>query len=355
MKKYLIGAIILLSACKKESPIDFSAIDAKGDILFLSRRTGNTADWHMFLMNADGSGQKEVANISTTCARPVLSHDGKKIAFSSVDNTNTVNLFVVDIDGQNKTLLAQGRQSCGSPAWSKDDAMIVFAKQVTAAGNSDIYTVRVDGTNETKLTTANNNYSPQFFSNSNTIVYAADNGASWFGIYKMNADGSNKQLLTPVARSFSDPKVSSDDSKIAFTSLDWNGSQIFVMNNDGSGLQQLTSTVNPHYYDVGFPREGNIGPVWSPVAATLAYTSYANGSPDVFTINADGSSNKRLTNTSRNDENPSWTNDGEYILFTSNRNIDVSWEIYIMRSNGQSQTPLTNYVGDDVYPVFIQK
>jgi Tol biopolymer transport system component len=251
--------------------------------------------------------------------------------------------------------LSRGKQFCGSPAWSPNDGSIVFLKNDNSSGGtSDIYTINVDGSNETRLTTGSDNFPPQYFSNSNEIIFSARNG-TWFGIYKMNGDGSNKQLLTPPNGSFVDPRVSPDDSKIVITSLDWNGSQIFVMNADGSGLKQLTFSVSSNYYDTGFPRDGNNSAVWSPNSSRLAYVSFQYGSPDIFTINADGSANKRLTKASLRDESPCWTKDGNYILFSSNRDTNMGAEIYIMRSEGQLQTPLTNYIADDVYPVFIEK
>ena len=169
----------------------------------------------------------------------------------------------------------------------------------------------------------------------------------------MNADGSDKQLLTPQNKSFGNPVISPDGQKIAITSIDWNGSQIFVMDANGKSIKQITFTVSSEYFDTGFPREGNNNPVWSPDSRKIAYVSYENGSPDIFIINADGTRNKRLTDTPLRDENPQWTKDGSYILFSSNRNPNVSSEIYIMRTEGQLQTPLTNFIWDDIYPSFI--
>ena len=148
---------------------------------------------------------------------------------------------------------------------------------------------------------------------------------------------------------------SPDGKMIAITSNDRNGSQIFVMNSDGSNLKQITFTVSSKYFDTGFPRDGNGNPVWSPNSDKLAYVSYENGSPDIFIINANGTRNKRLTNTPLRDENPVWSKDGNYILFSSNRSPNVASQIYIMRAEGQMQTALTNYMGDNIYPTFIGK
>lgn len=354
MKKYFIITLIVLSSCKKDTPLDLTPIDTKGQILFISRRISNSADWQMFLMNADGTNQKNVSNNLVRCSPPILSNSGSKIAFTTYDNSFNYNLYIIDIDGQNQTFLSKGKQYCGSPAWSPDDNKISFVKNDNSVGgNHDIYSINIDGTNEVKLTNRDANFSPQYLPNTNSIIYSSSNN-SWTGIYKMNIDGSNSQLLTPQNKSFGDPKISPNGNMISITSNDLNGSQIFVMNSNGNNLKQLTFTVSSHIYP-GAPPDGNCNPSWSPNSDKLAYVSYENGSPDIFLINSNGTGNKRLTDTPLRDENPCWTKDGNYILFSSNRNLNLSSEIYIMRKEGQLQTPLTNYIADDIYPTFIDK
>jgi TolB protein len=355
MKKYFIVAVIILSSCKKDAVVDMTPINAKGEILFISRRISNSADWQIFLMNADGTNQRALSNNLVRCSPPILSHSGTKVAFTTYDNNFYYNLYVIDIDGQNQNLLSKGKQFCGSPAWSPDDRRIAFVKNDNNMGGTyDIYSISVDGSNEIKLTNQNDNFSPQYSPDNNSIIFSSSNN-TWAGIYKMNIDGSSKRLLTPQNKSFGDPKISPSGTMIAITSNDWNGSQIFVMNSDGTNLKQITFTVSSKYFDTGFPRDGNCNPVWSPSSDQLAYVSYENGSPDIFNINSDGTGNKRLTDTPLRDENPVWTKDGNYILFSSNRSPNVASEIYIMRTAGQVQTPLTNYRGDNIYPTFIDK
>jgi len=355
MKRYIAVVFIILSSCKKEAVVDMTPIDAKGEVLFISRRIPNSSDWQMFLMNADGRNQRAVSTNLVRCAPPILSNSGTKIAFTTYDNNFYYNLYIIDIDGQNQKFLSKGKQFCGSPDWSSDDSRIVFVKNDNNAGGTyDIYSIKIDGSNEIKLTNQNDNFSPQYFRDNNSIIFSSSNN-TWTGIYKMNIDGSNKQLLTPQSKSFGDPKISPNGNMISVTSNDWNGSQIFVMNSDGSNLKQITFTVSSKYFDTGFPRDGNCNSVWSPSGDKLAYVSYENGSPDIFTINSNGTGNKRLTNTPLRDENPIWAKDGNYIFFSSNRNPNVASQIYIMRTQGQLQTPLTNYMGDHIYPTFIDK
>lgn len=360
MRKYLAIALVLLAACNKDEykdpPLNHDPIDAKGDILFISRRTPNSAAWTVYRMNADGTNQHALTAPFDDVSKLVPSHDSKKVLFVTRDFTTfSYSLVVMDVDGQNMRTLLSGETYCGNPVWSPDDSRIAFEKQESRTStDQNIYTMNPDGSGLLQLTTANVNETPRYFPNGQAIVYTTSIGTQ-SGVYSMKPDGSSKRQLTPVAKSFRDPQVSASGKWIAVTSVDMNGSQLFVMNSAGSSMKQLTSTVAKDYNDVGFARGGNERPVWSPVTDKMAYVSYENNSPDIFVVNADGTGNKRLTDSPVIDDYPCWTNDGNYILFHSGRNQSLSQEIYIMRNLGELQTPLCNSVYEDIWPAFIAK
>ena len=67
-------------------------------------------------------------------------------------------------------------------------------------------------------------------------------------------------------------------------------------------------------------------------------------------MNADGSSQVRLTNNQNDDLHPAWSPDGSHIAFTSYR--DGNAEIYVMNADGSDQTNLTNNPGGDWQPAW---
>ena len=101
------------------------------------------------------------------------------------------------------------------------------------------------------------------------------------------------------------------------------------MRSNGSGLRQVSFGS----YDTD--------PSWSPNPAVnrIAFVRVENGQANIYTINPDGSGGLQLTSGTRRNENPSWSPDGYFISFSSNRN--VTKDIYMMYLNGQNQTRLT--------------
>ena len=65
-------------------------------------------------------------------------------------------------------------------------------------------------------------------------------------------------------------------------------------------------------------------------------------------MNANGTNQIRLTNSSAQELDPSFSPDGSRIAFATNR--DGNYEIYVMNSDGTNQTRLTNNTAVDVDP-----
>src|SRR5665647_1088489 len=68
----------------------------------------------------------------------------------------------------------------------------------------------------------------------------------------------------------------------------------------------------------------------------IAFVSYRDGNPEIYTMNSDGSEQIRLTNNQTNDGLPSFSPDGSKIAFESDRSGNL--EIYIINTDGSGES-----------------
>jgi len=118
------------------------------------------------------------------------------------------------------------------------------------------------------------------------------------------------------------PAVSPDGSRIAFVSDRGGSPQIYLMRADGSDIRRVT-----------FEGSYNTSPGWSPTGDRIVF-SCRRGKNQICIVKPDGSALTQLTE-SGNNEDPSFSPDGRFITFSSDR--DGKKGIYIMRANGEAQ------------------
>src|ERR1700738_5293710 len=103
--------------------------------------------------------------------------------------------------------------------------------------------------------------------------------------------------------------------------------ELFVSNADGSGEQKLTEG----YLDYN--------PVWSPDGQWIVFTSERNGSADLYRMRPDGSGLERLTDDPAYDDQAAFSPDGNRISFVTTR-AGGRGNLWILDLNTRQGTPL---------------
>ena len=130
----------------------------------------------------------------------------------------------------------------------------------------------------------------------------------------------------------SNPSMSPDGNKIVFGSIRYGVGDICTVNIDGSSWKRLTDT--PEY-------EGE--PKFSPDGNKIVFISERDdgNTGHIYLMDVDGLNQTRLTNTEYYDSNPSFSPDGKKIAFNRQYGSHNN-EIFIMNIDGTDQQRLTN-------------
>ncbi len=146
--------------------------------------------------------------------------------------------------------------------------------------------------------------------------------------------GSN--ITTPASVDLTDPAYGPSSATVqvkvwqyAFTSRRDGNFEIYTMNADGTGQTRITN-------HSAIDTEAS----FSPDGRQIVFASSRTGLGDIYRMNVDGTGLVRLTTSSAIDATPAWSPDGTKIAFTSRR--DGNFEIYVMNADGTNQTRLTN-------------
>jgi Tol biopolymer transport system component/predicted Ser/Thr protein kinase len=257
-----------------------------------------------------------------------------RIVFDSYRDGN-LEIYVMNADGSGLKNLTNNPAGDYVPSWSPDSTRIAFASK--RDGNHEIYVMNADGSGQTRLTDdPAEDYAPCWSLDSTHVAFQSDRDGD-YEIYVMNADGSGQTRLTNNPANDHDPSWSPDCMHIAFYSDRDGNQEIYVMNADGSGQTRLTNNPADDYY-----------PSWSPDGTRIAFTSKRDGNREIYVMNVDGSEQTRLTNNLASDYYPSWSPDSTRIAFTSER--DGNGEIYVMNTDGSGLKNLTGNPADDWWP-----
>ena len=310
-----LSVIVALTACEKSNKEQTKVI-SNGKITF-TRYDLLTGNYCLFTANPDGTGLTALTQNSVLDAHPSWSSDGKKVVFTRQVNGN-FDIYTMNADGSGIIRLTTDTASDLVPSFSPDGSNIVFESN-RLNGVYQIFLMNADGSNQRAITATGigtTNYGGKYSPDGTKIAFASNrdddpnDNIVHNDIYLVKPDGSNVTRLTYNMDNEAGRSWSPDGKQLVFSSVVDSVAQLFIINADGSGQSQITNSIgNPNPLSPGgfFPVfRGEVTPTWSPDGSRISFASDRNLNYEIYTVKTDGTAPIRITNSNTTNLSTGW-------------------------------------------------
>ena len=184
-----------------------------------------------------------------------------------------------------------------------------------------------------------------------------------YDVFSSDVNGNNLSRLTTAPGYDAEATVAFNGSKIIYTSISSGDLELWTMNIDGENKTQLTNRLG---YDGGaFFNMDATKIVWrvyhpeseqeiSDYLSLLDQNLIRPMALQIWTMNADGTEKKQITNNEAANFGPYFFPDGNRIIFSSNLHDQKGrdFDLYAINSDGSNLERVTFFEGFDGFPMF---
>jgi Tol biopolymer transport system component len=310
-------------------------------LAFIDRAPGE--DVHsIFLVPAAGGPKRQLtfpaAEKTYGDSSPAISPDGRTLAFVRHITYDVADIFVQSLEGAKARRVTFDKRQIRGVAWMSDRELIFSSKR---DGRHRLWRVNVSGAAPPRVVQGITDARFPAVSGSRLVYQALIED---YNIRLMHRgpdgawDASRPAVFAASMRDEQNPSVSPDGRRLSFVS-DRSGSfDVWVCAYpNASDCRELTSF-----------RQGYVGsPRWSPDSQRIAFDARVDGNADIYLVRAEGGQPVRLTHESSVESRPSWSRDGRWIYFRSDRTgVHQIWKMSV---TGDAASQVTRNGGFEAF------
>ena len=173
------------------------------------------------IMNPDGTGVEPLTPAAVKTIHPSWSPDGRRVVYCTDDDLapprkNASEIYSIDIATHSIKMLLSGGVNT-FPVLSPDGKMMAF-RRMLGETNSEVFVADADGSNSRNITNdpAFDGW-PAWSPDGSMIAFASNRGNQNYQIYTMHPDGSDVRLVAATEGRGTAPKWSPDGKTLFFT------------------------------------------------------------------------------------------------------------------------------------------
>ncbi len=250
-------------------------------------------------------------------------------------------IYIANFDGSEATPITSTPAPHLSPAWSPDGRFITYTS--FELGSADVFIYEVATRQHRRLSVNRGVDSGANWAPNNQLIALSGSLEGDTDIYTISPRGGTRQILIRGSGLDVDPAFSPDGKYLAFVSGRFGNPHIFraTLQWDGPGKVRVLEDKRLTY--AGWY---NAVPSWSPASDKIAFAGFDKeiNRFDLFMMNPDGTNMERLTLRAGDNESPTWSPNGQLIIFHSNRvpgsEAKNVAQLYIMNRDGSGQRKL---------------
>lgn len=246
---------------------------------------------------------------------PTFSPDGKTIAFIRTTSSDSFrDILLVSITGGEPRQITKNTQQVNSLAWLGNNRELLFSglaeNEKTAIG---LHQIDVNTGQQQRLTGSDALIMGAVYDpHSGRLCYAKrdyDVDVMRMGLKGIVSDHQPATKLIGSTRVESSQRYSPDGKKLAYQTALFGNDAVWICDSDGQNHRQLTTA----------PNISAVWPNWSPDARQILYAGWSAGKGAIYAVDLATDQHRRITNDAFSNTTPSWSWDGNWIYFSSDR------------------------------------
>ena len=255
-------------------------------------------------------------------------------------------VYIMDFDGKGVKRLTHHRGVTLAPAISYDRRYIVYSLILHKYGkkNIDLYIMDLKTKKSELLSSREGINSGAIFSRDGKKIIFTLSFKRNADIYEMDIKTKGLRRITRHYSDDVDPSLAPDGKLLAFLSGRPGRAMIYLMDS-----RETEKDVRR----LSFVGKFHATPRFSPHANELVFSSWVDNRFDLYRIDITGTSIVRLTKNFGSNESPTYSNDGEFIAFSSQRVLSrtkATHDIYVIDRDGDVMAKLTQNLGNCASP-----